>query len=70
MMTKNKYPILEFDDNQDAKINPTMLADKEFASDKLIITFFPEVMDDLISEGKIVLEKRYQAKTQSQYIDF
>lgn len=57
MMTKSKYPILEFDDNQDAKINPTAFVNQKFETDKLIITFFPEVMDKLINEGKIVLEK-------------
>ncbi len=63
MMTKSNYPILEFDDNQDAKINPTAFVnqkfetDKMFETDKLIITFFPEVMNKLINEGRIVLEK-------------
>lgn len=57
MLMKNGYPILEFDDNKDAKINPMMWVDKKFECNKMIITFFPEVMDKLIADGKIVLEK-------------
>ena len=44
MITESKYPILEFDDNKVAKLNPTSFADQSFETDKLIITFFPEVM--------------------------
>ena len=57
MMMSNKYPILEFDDNKTAKINPTAWAGRPFESDKLIITFFPEVMDKLKDEGTITLER-------------
>ena len=39
MFRKNDYPILEFDDNRDAKINPVMWVDKKFECNKLIITF-------------------------------
>lgn len=57
MITKNKYPILEFDNNAVAKLNPTHFVDQLFETNKLIITFFPEVMDKLLSDGKITLEK-------------
>lgn len=57
MIAKSKYPILEFDDNKVAKLNPTSFADKLFETDKLIITFFPEVIDKLKDEGKIILER-------------
>lgn len=57
MITKSKYPILEFDDNKVAKLNPTSVADQSFETDKLIITFFPEVMNQLVDEGKITLER-------------
>ena len=57
MITENKYPILEFDDNKVAKLNPTSFVDQSFETDKLIITFFPEVMDKLVDEGKIMNEK-------------
>lgn len=56
MTTKNTYPILEFDDNKVAKLNPTAFVDKPFKTNKMIITFFPEVIDKLISEEQITLE--------------
>lgn len=39
MITESKYPILEFDDNKVAKLNPTSFVDQFFETDKLIITF-------------------------------
>lgn len=57
MMIKNDYPILEFDDNRDAKINPISFVDRQFESNKMIITFFPEVIDKLIADGTIIPEK-------------
>jgi len=56
-MTENKYPILEFDDEKVAKLNPTVFADEKFGTDKLVITFFPEIMEKLILEEDIVLER-------------
>jgi hypothetical protein len=58
MITDNKYPILEFDDNKIAKLNPTSFVDQFFETNKLIITFFPEVMDKLVSKGKITFERK------------
>ncbi len=57
MYIKHDYPILEFDDNRDAKINPFHFVEEKFKYSKMIITFFPEVLDKLIADGKIVLEK-------------
>lgn len=57
MILENKYPIFEFDDNKEAKLNPTSFVDQSFETDKLIITFFPEVMDKLVNEDKITLER-------------
>lgn len=57
MLTESKYPILEFDDNMVAKLNPTTFGAPMFETDKMVITFFPEVMDKLKNEGKIVLER-------------
>ncbi len=54
MLTENNYPILEFDDNRTAKINPPAFAEQSFETDKLIITFFPEVLERLREEGRIV----------------
>lgn len=58
MFTKNNYPILEYDDNQVAKLNPAHFVGKPFGTNKLIITFFPEVMEKLLVEGKITLERK------------
>ena len=58
MLRGNEYPILEFDDGKTAKLNPTAVAGQGFKTDKLVITFFPEVMDKLAAEGKITLERR------------
>lgn len=58
MITKNEYPILEFDDNKIAKLNPTNFAGKPFTTNKLVITFFPEVMDKLIADERIILERK------------
>lgn len=57
MICKNQYPILEFDDNGVAKLNPTAFVDRPFETNKLVITFFPEVMDKLIAEEKLILER-------------
>ena len=57
MILENKYPIFEFDDNKDAKLNPTAFVDQSFETDKLVITFFPEVVNKLANEGKITLER-------------
>ncbi len=57
MIRTEKYPILEFDDNKVAKINPETLDEQKFKANKLIITFFPEVIKKLIEQGSIVHEK-------------
>lgn len=58
MFTRNEFPILEFDDNQTAKLNPLHFMDRPFDTDKMVITFFPEVMDKLVAEEKIILERK------------
>ena len=57
MLTTHEYPILEFDDNRDAKINPVVWAGEKFKTNKMVITFFPEVIDKLLADGDIVLER-------------
>ena len=57
MLSENSLPILEFDDCKTAKINPQTFAGQPFDTDKLVITFFPEVLDRLIAEGAIVHER-------------
>jgi uridine phosphorylase len=57
MIARHAYPILEFDENREAKLNPASFAKEKFAARKMIITFFPEVIDRLISESRIVPER-------------
>lgn len=50
------YPILEFDDGGLPIVDPEkFLTSDSLESDKLVITFFPEVIEKLKSEGKIHL---------------
>ncbi len=51
MITKQLYPILEFDDCKDAIINP--IYEQKLSVNKLVITFFREVVSQLLDEGKI-----------------
>lgn len=48
-MAEIGYPILEFDRDPNAKINPEMMAEGQFSTDKLVITFFPEVMEQFMA---------------------
>lgn len=57
MLTKNEFPVLEFDDNPEAKINPIHFVGSKFKTDKLIITFFPEVLNKLKADGQIEEER-------------
>ena len=57
MYRTHEYPIMEFDDNKDAKLTPFHFAGNGFSVNKLVITFFPEVIETLKKEGKIVLER-------------
>lgn len=56
MLSNHNWPILEFDDNKWAKINPDHLAGTQLSGNKLVITFFPEIIDMLVSEKRIVIE--------------
>ena len=58
MIKANEYPVLEFDTDQDAVVNPFKWNLEQFKTDKLIITFFPEVMESLKNEGLIELEQK------------
>ena len=57
MITNSACPIMEFDDARDAKLNPAHFAGPKLNADKLIITFFPEVMERLKAEGRIAPER-------------
>lgn len=53
---KKRYPVIEFDSEEVSLINPdSMLSDFDSCSDKLIITFFSEVMETLKKENAIEL---------------
>lgn len=54
MLHKNEWPILEFDDDPSAKLDPGHFAGEGFDTDKLVITFFPEVIEKLLSTGSIL----------------
>ncbi len=58
MFRQHKYPILEFDDSPVAKINPLMVSQSHdrLSTDRLVITFFAEVMKELEADGRILPE--------------
>ena len=55
MLNKDAYPILEYDSERDAVINPDNFKERNgmLSSDKLIICFFKEVIKLLLEEGRI-----------------
>lgn len=55
MLIKNDIPILEFDETRDAVINPCDIAKHtgQLGCDRLVITFFREVIEGFLSDGKI-----------------
>ena len=53
MIDKKDFPILEFDTDKTAKLNPATLADKKFDATRMVITFFPEVVNKLITRGEV-----------------
>lgn len=57
MFHEDTWPVLEFDDSPDAKLNPSAFAGTPFDTDRMVITFFPEVMEKLKAAGKIESER-------------
>lgn len=57
MLNNNTFPVLEFDDNPTAKLNPANFGETKFEADKLVITFFPEVIKQLARDGQIAEER-------------
>jgi purine-nucleoside phosphorylase len=53
MYYKNNWPVLEYDDNPVAKLNPTHFSGDGFDTDKMVITFFPEVIEKLLRTDQI-----------------
>ena len=57
MLSRNDFPVLEFDDNPTAKLNPGSFGHEKFGTDKMVITFFPEVVNKLAAQGQIREER-------------
>ncbi|MBR5427287.1 MAG: nucleoside phosphorylase [Clostridia bacterium] len=57
MLIRSDYPVLEFDDAPEAKLNPSNFAARKFDTNKMVITFFPEVIDKLYRRRKIEKER-------------
>jgi len=57
MFHSNAFPVLEYDDDPTAKLSPFHFVGKKFDTDKLVITFFPEVVDKLAEDGRVLEER-------------
>jgi len=53
MLSQSSWPVMEYDDNPVAKLNPAHYAGAGFDTDKLVITFFPEVIEKLLRSEQI-----------------
>jgi uridine phosphorylase len=62
-MKKAKYPILEFDEAQVAKIEPSFSHKKTDGYEYCVITFFREVLGDMEKEGRIKVVKYLNCET-------
>jgi hypothetical protein len=47
---ENPFPILEFDEATTAKLNPSSFTPGRFDTDRMVITFFPEVVEKMKRE--------------------
>lgn len=59
MVTKNEFPVMEYDDDNDSIVNPFSWNLEPFTTDKLIITFFPDVMKELLEKNQLELERHF-----------
>lgn len=57
MYRENPFPILEYDEAPTAKLNPSSFNPGRFDTDRMVITFFPEVVEKLKRDGQIALER-------------
>ena len=57
MYTESNWPVLEYDDSPEAMLNPSHFSGTPFDTDRMVVTFFPEVMDMLRSAGQIAPER-------------
>ena len=53
MYRDNPFPILEFDEAITAKLNPSNFASERFDTDRMVITFFPEVIRKLLDQEAV-----------------
>lgn len=53
MLHRSDWPVLEYDSAPNAKLNPSHFAGEGFDTDKMVITFFPEVIEKLLCSGRI-----------------
>lgn len=57
MLYKAEFPILEYDEDRDAVVDVSIFSRDPFDTDKMVITFFPEVLEQLLTEGAICPER-------------
>ena len=63
MLNKNPYPILEFDSNASAKIEPSKIIDQKDVPKICVITFFGEVIQQLLEQGLLKQIAVFDAET-------
>ncbi len=61
-MKNELYPILEFDDNKVALINPEELIHNNQLPKKLVICFFREVIKSLVETGELIFLKSFYSE--------
>ncbi len=61
-MKKELYPILEFDENEVALINPKELIKEKQLPDKLVICFFREVINSLVKSDDLVFLRSFYSE--------
>ena len=57
MYTESPWPVMEYDDSPSAMLNPSNCVERPFDTDRMVITFFPEVVEKLKAGGQIVQER-------------
>jgi hypothetical protein len=63
LMKKERYPILEFDNAQVAKIEPSLSHKKTEGYEYCVITFFREVLEAMEKKGRIKVVKYLNCET-------
>ena len=63
MLQKNIFPILEFDPDTSAKIEPSKLIEKKDVPKACVITFFAEVIQHKLEEGLLKQIAEFRAET-------